>query len=197
MFHVIGDIHGKFNAYTKLISTMSTSIQLGDFGIGFTDIPEIPAQHTFLRGNHDNPFLCQQNPNWIKDGTILFDGRVMVIGGADSIDVDYRVAGVDWWAEEQLSYQELNALIDLYEQVKPDVMLTHDAPFSIVSNMYPMVKTSSRTNQAFDTMRNIHQPKQWLFGHHHRTMTTFADGTLYKCLGELDSTVVDLNNLSE
>ena len=54
---IIGDVHGKINEYLQLIKNRKHSIQLGDFGVGFVDIPELPINHRFIRGNHDNPEL--------------------------------------------------------------------------------------------------------------------------------------------
>ena len=76
---------------------------------------------------------------WIDDGDEeYYDGlgRAMHIGGAYSVDRDQRIMGYDMWPDEELSVIEFNALIDQYEAVKPDIMITHDAPNSAALKLF-------------------------------------------------------------
>jgi hypothetical protein len=57
---LIGDIHGRINEYLKLLASLppgSCSIVLGDLYLGRpgVQLPELPPEHKFLRGNHDDP----------------------------------------------------------------------------------------------------------------------------------------------
>jgi len=146
---VIGDIHGKWHEYLNIIQNpndpCSRSVQIGDFGLGFGERQEYVDytfsemnkenhDHRFIRGNHDNPGECKNNSNWIPDG--LCENGVMYIGGAHSIDQEYRTEGVSWWPDEELSYDEFGKLIAKYEEYKPETVITHDAPDSVARHLF-------------------------------------------------------------
>lgn len=207
----VGDIHGKFYDYEKHSLGMGVrhntdtvpaySVQVGDFGIGFSSpywhdqvnswMLDNPT-HRFIRGNHDNPELCKTMAGYIPDGTVEKD--VMYVGGAWSIDQAYRVEGVSWWRDEELSVHELDKLVSLFGKVKPRVMVTHDCPTSVAYEMFvsknlalnnfPQIKT--RTGEALQAMFELHQPEFWLYGHWHYTRSADINGTKFQCLGELD-----------
>lgn len=218
MTRIIGDIHGKIYDYRSYalvtgirgrhIVEPERSIQVGDFGIGFfsdfwhereVEWQKEHPQHRFIRGNHDDPAKCKDMPGWIPDGTV--EGDVMYIGGAWSIDHAWRTEGVDWWADEELSMMQLDALIGVYNANKPRVMITHDCPTSIAWDMFvsrgdgwggdkKQIKT--RTGQALQAMFELHQPELWVFGHWHQTRDLTLHGTKFQCLGELDHIDVEL-----
>src|SRR6266699_1688850 len=108
----IGDVHGKYGAYKRLIRSAPDSIQVGDIGLGFrqwphggwrTNPPYDVMRGTgarFIRGNHDNPEVCRDHTQWIQDGLVQDD--MMFIGGAKSTDRPYRHPDFDWWADEEL-----------------------------------------------------------------------------------------------
>jgi hypothetical protein len=165
----IGDVHGNMQRYLGLIHGAEESVQVGDFGIGFIHNPiEIypHERHRFIRGNHDWPLGCTHEPNWIKDGTVEDD--VMYIGGAYSIDKGYRTEGRDWWPDEELSYDQLNVMIDKYIMAKPRVMVTHEVPQELTKLFTrPIWEVPERTRRAFDVMLEYHKPKLWIAGHWH------------------------------
>lgn len=188
----IGDIHGKLPQYLRLLDGCTESVQVGDFGYGFglQGQAEFIAQHMpqkgkhyFIRGNHDNPAECAKSKHWIPDGT--YENGIMFVGGADSIDKEYRTEGVSWWRDEELSYSELGAMIDIYIANKPRIMVTHDAPESAVARFFNCYD-GNRTRQAFDAMFSIHNPEIWIFGHWHRHVDQVIDGTRFICLAELE-----------
>lgn len=197
---LIGDVHGKFGYYKRLIKSIENSIQLGDMGVGFRDWPHGDFQpnppydaiklgnHRFIRGNHDNPAVCKQQSYYIPDGTV--EGDVMLIGGALSIDRAYRTEGFSWWADEELSIGELSDLVDLYVRTKPRVMLTHDCPESVVDQTLKAFNMEryndpSRTRQAFQSMFDFHQPELWVHGHWHVRLDHVWGTTRFVCLEEL------------
>lgn len=204
---IIGDIHGKLGEYKQIIESADASIQVGDFGIGFNgdcwhdEVNELHAnnQHRFIRGNHDDPQMCVGMSGWIPDMTV--EGDVMFLGGAWSIDGTYRQScGLHWWPEEELSPKELYRAVDLYEKIKPRIMITHDCPESIATKMFfdhgltlSGRQYPTRTGSALQSMLEIHQPKQWYFGHYHHTIQHQEGITSFQCIGESDFVDVDLS----
>lgn len=194
---VIGDVHGKYKQYKNLIRQHSGTIQVGDLGLGFRRYPHgdwtqnppydemVAAGATFIRGNHDNPSVCRNHTQWIPDGLVKND--VMFVGGALSIDWQYRIEGYSWWADEQLSQSEFNLVVDTYCVIKPRVMITHDCPLSIIPLIHSHhFNDNSRTQQALQMMFEAHQPDLWIHGHHHISMDHVVEGTRFVCLAELE-----------
>ena len=194
MMRFVGDIHGDMNSYLNIIHGIDESIQVGDYGIGFVENPIITNNHRFIRGNHDNPSLCKEQINYIPDGYIEND--MMFMGGALSIDKEYRTIGIDYWDDEELSISQLNDMIDLYDANRPSIMVTHEAPESILyhfnRSIYPI---HSRTRAALDAMWNIHKPKLWICGHWHFPFDKIVDGCRFIVLDincHIDIDVKDL-----
>jgi predicted phosphodiesterase len=208
----IGDTHGKWKRYKKLIKSApeGVSLQLGDFGVGFYEPYSEPPRliggappydtmasgsHYFIRGNHDNPGVCAKHPFWVRDGMYAdlmgAEGQVFCIGGATSIDREWRAPGYTWWEDEELSYKNWNIILDLYEQAKPDIVATHDVPERVVRAIIaPRARYThfykSMTCQALDNLFEIHRPAVYLHGHHHISYRQVYRGTEFIGLGELD-----------
>jgi Calcineurin-like phosphoesterase superfamily domain len=184
---VIGDVHGNMLAYARCLDGHEgPSIQIGDMGVGFTRIPDLGPNNKFIRGNHDSPALCKAHPSWVPDGHT--EQGMMFIGGASSIDKQYRTENVDWWADEQLSSSELTDIIAKYKEYKPKLVFTHDGPECVIQQMFLLksrnpISEHSRTRLAFDEMLNHHKPDYWFFGHWHRTGAIETDNTTFMCVG--------------
>lgn len=200
----IGDVHGKFKRYREIIRDIPASIQVGDMGVGFkalrggeiVDLANPPfdamseGDHLFIRGNHDNPEVCKKHQFHIPDGTYL-DNKIFCLGGAVSIDRQWRTEGLDWWPDEELSNEELDRLVHKYFSIKPDIVVTHDCPESIANQIMGAfnkvkIEDGSRTRQALEIMFHKHQPKLWVFGHWHHSLNFMSGGTNFRCLGELE-----------
>jgi hypothetical protein len=209
----IGDVHGKFSRYKRIIATCDRSIQVGDMGIGFRHsqgprvgelqqgpphAAMIKGDHRFIRGNHDNPVICAGHSQWIPDGNI--ESGVMFIGGAISIDKEFRFEGYSWWPEEELSRAALDDLVEVYCEAKPRIMVTHDAPQEVAAEVSRMAnwgvkldpRWSSRTREALQAMWSAHAPEMWIFGHWHFSFDRFIRGTHFVCLAELECIDVDI-----
>ena len=204
----IGDVHGNWKKYKKIINDCDTSIQVGDFGVGF--VSKITEQvhsnppydhmakgdHRFIRGNHDNPGVCKKHPFWIPDGTIVHN-KIFCIGGAKSIDAHMRTEGYNWWVNEELSYKEFLILCDAYEKLKPPIIVAHEMPESltyIVCSKCNMTKYDdpSITRQFLDNILEIHKPDLFIHGHWHVNHHTVYQGVEYIGLGELEHIDLEL-----
>ena len=188
----IGDIHGALMLYRTLIANFDgMTIQVGDFGLGFGKDRSLPTikgnDNWFIRGNHDNPEVCQQHPNYLGDFGYMEDQELFWAGGAESIDQELRTEGVDWWRNEQLTYAQFNEAIQLYEDKKPKIVVTHDCPIDVKTGLIrPMYKNDewSATQQALQMMFQIYAPDLWVFGHYHPRQVTsgYVGGTKFVCI---------------
>ena len=213
LVRLIGDVHGKYMPYKRLIEGVSDSIQVGDMGAGFrhtvgqhigdyyANPPHMHMKrgnHRFIRGNHDNPAFCRNHSQWISDGSM--ENGVMFVGGALSIDKQFRQEGFSWWPDEELSVGELMLLTDRYIGERPRAMITHECPEDIA--LFEMARLSgstkldprfaSRTRQAFQSMWSAHSPELWVFGHWHRSFDQVCNGTRFICLAELEPLDIEL-----
>lgn len=189
----IGDVHGKMAEYMFITDGCKESIQVGDFGAGFVQLFDMSPNHRFIRGNHDSPDVCREHPNWIPDLTVEND--IMFLGGAWSIDHEHRVPGVSWWYDEELSWSSLYDGIEIYNRVKPRVMVTHDGPDDVMKSFFPYKDRSSRTSEALQAMFDSYQPEFWLQGHWHESVDKIVNGTRFIVLPELGYIDIDITNI--
>ncbi|MCS7304156.1 MAG: metallophosphoesterase [Thermoguttaceae bacterium] len=189
---LVGDVHSNMAEYLRLVKGSPYSIQLGDLGFDYSLLNQLdPTRHRFLPGNHDNyaalpphslgDFGLWRVPDADPEGV---SGEIFFVRGAYSIDRSSRTENVDWFPQEELSEQEFVQVIELYSNVKPDFVISHDGP----SSLLPYLATSgaaTRTNRALQKMLDTHRPKYWFFAHHHFTWGKEINGTLFICLGQL------------
>lgn len=207
----VSDVHGDMNVYFSIIKNIKESIQIGDMGVAATkgwvsaeyldylyENLEPKGRHRWINGNHDSLQECVKSKHFIRSGIVK--DNMMFIGGALSIDKAYRTPGIDWWEDEELSYEELHKLIDKYEKIKPNIVISHDCPTFIKNHfVLPAINGSynypCRTDYALEEMRHIHQPKLHIFGHYHTSLDFEFCDTRYICLpinGYID---IDVDNL--
>lgn len=177
---IIGDVHGKYKEYLKIIKNVEESIQIGDFGFDYSvfSFNNIPTNHSFFTGNHDNHEIVNNCLNFL--GRFGASSDFFFVSGAFSIDRHRRVQGIDWFPNEELNYQETEQCAQLYQKTKPKLMLSHDCP-SFVFNY------QSHTSRFLAHLFELHKPDLWIFGHHHMSMRRNILGTDFKCLNELET----------
>lgn len=130
----IGDVHTKFEQYNKIKNQSEKSFQVGDFGFGFREVPDIfrPTDRLIL-GNHDDPTLGRKYPNHVESGS-EWEG-IFAFNGAASSDRIHRIEGRDWWSEEEHSYSEIDQILQKWEDSECDTVVAHDCPTEI----YPLI----------------------------------------------------------
>lgn len=188
---IIGDVHGYMEGYKRVIADVSHTVQVGDMGFAKDhEQPDgvDPSKHVFVPGNQD------EHPNLpphalgrysVKE---LNGVRFFYVAGAESIDRPWRREGQDWWPEEELSSLEAQMALELYCETKPEIVISHACPESLV----PIFRTlniqlpTSRTEALLQSMLEAHAPGYWFFGHHHRSKKVKQGKTFFVCVGELD-----------
>lgn len=194
---LIGDVHGKYDRYHKIIREKDRheyTIQVGDFGLSNYDTLDNVDhnKHRIILGNHDNPDLAKQYPHFHGDYGYSenFNGfNYFWYRGAYSIDKEWRTAGYTWFFNEEVSIENFMKARELYREIKPDIMITHDCPTDIASQMLRPDQRmfENNTTWALQELLNIHQPKLWFFGHWHFSRTIKYGQTKFICLNELET----------
>ena len=211
---VIGDVHGCVNTphpskntcYRDIVKDVDFSVQLGDMAFNYVGLDGLSYKHIFIPGNHDN-YDAIPLEYAVEYGPVsLGPFRFFVVRGEWSIDIKYRhklmAAGNQkiWWAEEELTDEEMNECLDLYLQTKPRVVFSHGCPGFISEEIGgPGVwqafgwdrKIVTKTQTLLNTMWEAHQPELWGFGHYHKNWSLIVENTKFFCVDELN--YVDFN----
>jgi predicted phosphodiesterase len=213
---IVGDVHGKIGDYFDRLDTFLDrnkhdtadlySVQIGDFG--FEDTYRQRANrfdrshkydidsHKFFGGNHDEYPIPEWAGHLGHFGEVPYVPDSFFVRGAKSIDESARTAGHDWWPEEQLDWKQSKQALDEYIKMEPKHVFSHDAPQVVAGYFFPAKENHpTNTGKLLQEMFDAHQPKTWTFGHWHRTKSMEVGDTLFQCLGELDTAVlqVDVN----
>ena len=144
----------------------------------------------FIDGNHENHELLASYPeyewnggkvHYIRPSVIhLMRGQVydicglrfFTMGGAFSVDKEYRVPGKSWWPEEMPSREE-------YEEAEKnlkaacwevDYVVTHCCAYEILLKLVDIVPFKMRMdeeNQFFSRIEKKLKYEHWFCGHYH------------------------------
>lgn len=209
----IGDVHGNERYIRSLKGYLETNevdrvIQVGDMGILWrhSDPDECPVTQAveslgvewwFIDGNHDNHVNLRNrdpqitdNIRYIPRGTVEeIDGvRFGFLGGAYSIDKDYRSEGLNWWPEETPTREEAEPLMgeDL------DILVTHDIPDTFKPARYMNVgaeheAASKPTRELIQEVVNATNPAHVFSGHWHQHNV--------QMVGTTKMTILDMENM--
>lgn len=195
---LIGDVHGKYDAYLKIIEDADYSLQIGDFGFSYKSLDGVdPDRHKLIFGNHDNYDLFNKVPHnlghfgeWDCIGVPIFYVR-----GGFSLDWKMRLPGKSWWPEEQMDYHQRKDCLDLWKSNPCSVVVSHECPLSVVEHITdgrvaiawgyenPIIQT--QTNTLLQDMLEYYTPDTWIHGHYHRHFDQVINGTRFICLPEL------------
>lgn len=148
-FYAVGDIHGYFSSLISMIKryeiTNSCIIVCGDCGLGFYKWDSTKVQLNrlntlckknnvnivMIRGNHDDPSFFTQgniasNIIPVPDYTVI-NGTILCVGGATSIDRQYRMSLKNKYCMEYLKYHPSCSLEEAMENT-PNVYWKDEAP---------------------------------------------------------------------
>jgi len=145
----------------------------------------------FIDGNHENFDLLNKLPTanlygadvgvvnesvyHLRRGrTYNINGKsVLTIGGAQSVDMESRVSGIDYWKEELLSTKEQNDILDCVDDKLFDFVITHTAPRSVIKSAISLPvteKVTDNTTKFLDEVCNRISFRNWFCGHFHENV---------------------------
>jgi hypothetical protein len=213
----IGDVHGKFDEYIEITKKHKFTLQLGDMGFDIDRLKKVNHHcHQFVPGNHESydrilGGRCQHVANSLMATGHLDYGcfhfveiAMYSIRGAESIDKHLRTEGVDWFANEQLTYSRFSSMVDNFRAVKPRIVVSHQCPSFVVKEIldakagdiykYGKQFAYDITSQAMMSAwhaASVH-PDLWVFGHHHCEFDQVIQGTRFVCVPELGVVTFDI-----
>lgn len=200
-------------------------IVLGDFGLVWADPPsegerrrldwyeEQPWTTLFVDGNHENFDLLDALPVTHRYGGRVHEVRphvvhlmrgetyhigghsFFVLGGAHSIDVDWRVPHRSWWPQEVPDEEERERLAQAAREVgSVDYVLTHCPPTSCYTwyrSRFPGFWGPDDEYNAWleEHVEGVVGYKRWFFGHLHMDLPLDEPHTvLFNEVFDLDGT---------
>jgi len=192
---VIGDVHASQYDLNEIIKLHNPSIILatGDYGywanIKFDNPFPYPKNKKtkvfFCDGNHEyhpglikltknkkSPVKLHNNVFYMPRGSVLKinNYNILFMGGADSIDKEYRTVGYDWFEEELITNNDMLNLPDS-NSTNIDIVISHTCPIEfdpmIPYNDYRYQKYNDPSRKFLSDILHIYKPKQWFFGHWH------------------------------
>lgn len=205
---VISDVHGRYDAFSRLCDGADYVVQLGDFGFDYSELrKQDPNRVKVLLGNHDNYDLVEEYSDYFlgdfgqhKIGLWKF----FSVRGAFSIDVkgrkihQYQTKLKSWWGEEQLNYKQgkecLQDYKDYYDSSRFRIVFSHSCPTFVSEEVgkpdilrsfgYPSGMITS-TQELLQDIYNYGSPSIWMFAHFHINYNKEIDNTLFICRDEL------------
>ena len=203
---IIGDVHRKYVDYLFIVNNVEYSVQIGDMGYRNECLPQHVNcdKHKFFTGNHDNHNKDYELPNCLgRYGCYTLNGvKFFFVSGGFSIDKEYRIKQHDngyeqtYFINEELDKKERDNCLRLYKRQKPDIVLSHECPRSIVNFFsnpdvlrnfgYNPDTFTTETSDFLDKMMSVHKPKIWFFGHYHKSWQLVYNDIKFVLLNELE-----------
>lgn len=214
-FLFVGDLHSDLACAEQAAALAQELkckeiVQVGDWGFCWTewdtveDLSEILSRYCvqmrFCDGNHEfhpkirmakrdadeniAPFITYQHRGTIKEHR---DGTTMVfLGGAPSIDRNARIKNVDWWSEEYITDEDMQAAL-LHAGKKVHVLVTHDSPvhppgFKETTDVGFNYR-SAHSHACIQTVIGSLKPELNVHGHYHHRYDGWYEGTKVIGLG--------------
>lgn len=185
---IIGDVHSHVAKYAQIVERAKVdTLQVGDFGLKESHEWHAKnidsAHHKILFGNHDDTTYLGA-PHSLGDWCFLEESNIFCVRGAASIDRNSRTVGIDWWDDEEINNKTARELLEVYKEVKPRIVISHDAPVFVRRELF-RYRDVTRTASYLEGIFVEHQPSLWIFGHHHERKDKIIKGTRFVCLEAL------------
>ena len=149
--------------------------------LGHPDLEEVDIGigEKVIQIKRENPFVA-----YLKRGKIynIENFKFLVLGGALSIDKEFRRPNLTWWENEYWSEGEKNELLLKLEKEKHfDYVLTHTGPSRINRTINPY-KPAFLIRKFFDEVALFNEKidkmiscKQWFCGHWHKDVYHYEE----------------------
>lgn len=134
--------------------------------------------------HHDSPVQIKPSIMWLPRGvTWNWEGvEFLAMGGAASIDRQWRTPGLTWFPEEMISDEDV-------EKAKPaDIIISHDAPVNPLESTGQRFVIDEQSEYCRQQMRRVvakAKPELVLHGHYHMPsdLEHMREGGYTRCIG--------------
>lgn len=114
----------------------------------------------------------------------LLDGtKVLFCGGAQSTDRIFRIAGHQWWPQEEIDEADMASLPNP-AKTPVDWVISHTSPtaFTLTGPRVFLPKNSDPSRNFLEKIRQSFRPKRWWHGHYHLHQRGICQGCKWVCL---------------
>ena len=131
------------------------------------------------------------------------DYKTLVIGGAYSVDKEYRILrGWQWFPTEQLNENEMAECMKMIEEdgANYHLVLSHTCPYSWMPTdlFLPFIdqsKVDNRTEHFLEEVKEKIQFKKWCYGHYHDDRWENEQARMFHVrVANLDQLIMDNNH---
>jgi len=142
----------------------------------FDSLLRWPIRPNGLRQLTDHVWHLPRGFRWTWGGV-----RLLAVGGAHSVDRQWRSPGTSWWPEETLTGDDVARAV---AGGPVDVLVAHDCPAGVdipglaaTSHLWPAeeLALADEHRQRLRTVVDAARPRAVFHGHYHRRYSTTAD----------------------
>lgn len=134
------------------------------------DFDSIDGWFDIHEPNDDGHLEIRPNLFYIPRGSFWtwYNKNWFAMGGAYSIDKEYRIEGISWWARETPTMAEMEKGVENVAGRPVDVMIAHDAMAETPWDR-PLIpiQASLQVRQDLSVLVREVQPKTYFHGHYH------------------------------
>lgn len=145
------------------------------------EFEEVPMFDSYVKQISDSIFYLQRGHIYNIDGN-----SILALGGAMSIDKQFRQSHITWWAQETLSYAEIETTFNNLSKVdnKVDYILTHTSDNKTINEFVGVSKSIyvDAVANYLDVLFNIVDYKHNYFGHMHPVDIWKSSDNKHTCL---------------
>ena len=219
---VMGDTHGEWGLLNTFLNKKKPDILVvcGDFGhwpgVAFASYKKIKNPNTkiyWCDGNHENHYDLRDRLNkgdarrilavgdniyYVPRGRMLelpFLGNTLFLGGAFSVDKEWRTPGFDWFPEETLRESDISWISP---RLEVETVISHTTPNEFNPHMYNKElqhlpwhrdKSQDPSHEVLSKVLWKYKPKNWYYGHYHTydTGVHWATETHWTALSDIGS----------
>lgn len=137
----------------------------------------IPGKYREVEMFGDTCYIEDTYPNivFLKDGGIytIEDKKFLCLGGAYSVDKEYRqLVGYQWFADEQTSEEKRNLILQNVSGETFDIVISHTCPYEwrptdLFLTSIDQSKVDSSQELWLSEVKEKINYKVWCFGHYH------------------------------
>lgn len=135
----------------------------------------------FIRGNNDNPEICRKSQHYLGNYGVNYRYGYFFVSGSGTTEQQRmeRRYNVSWFMDEEMQMDEMFKMASLYEQTKPEIVITNEIPHII--KMKNEIR-STKTSMILGDLVRLHKPRVWIYclDHPHDEEKHYEiEGTIY------------------
>jgi hypothetical protein len=186
LIKLIGDSHGDLKPliteYKK--NNFDFMISVGDLGVdeNYSYLKTIVSDNfKLVAGNHEDYSVLEKYDFYLGDFGLVpgTNGKVYFVRGAETPNYNSKSPKVNWWPQEKLDLDQMEACLVDWERncANVELLVSHTCPREFTTLLIQPGETlgSCPTEHLLSRMREIWTPTFHVFGHYHKNWHTIVN----------------------